>query len=287
VNCSAAKQWKHLCTALLQSPLSNAWELHGLVCEPDLLKQPNPPDPRIHAELLTDRKQLLDKIEQFSPHIVHFFCHGTPGNITKHELPTLVFANRNDFDGEIEPGSIQLTAAALAGSQALMQKAWLLTLNSCSGAKSSPGITSLARTLVELQVPAVVGMRFLVSPADADRFCESFYCDVFKEVATAQRHPGTEVELDWAHTLSAARQAINANGGNSGNWANPILYVGPDPLRLRAAIVTGRDINTIHAKQEELNKLKEFRTTVGPSLPAAVFAQLEQRIQQIGKDLYE
>jgi len=283
VGCSAAGQWKHLYQALLQSRLTNAWELHGLLCEPALLRQPDPPDARIHAELLVSRQQLLSEIERVSPHIVHFFCHGTPGDDA--QAPTLFFATRNDFDGEIEPGSIQITAAALGSCQALTQYTCLLTLNSCFGADSTLGLASLARTLVEQQVPAVVGMRFRISPAQADTFCESYYPGVLAAVAAFQQGPVNAAELNWDYTLSAARQAIDANGGNNGAWSNPILYVGSNPLQVRASVLASRDATAARAKQQELAKLKEFRNTLGSSLPPAVFAQLEERIQQVDREL--
>jgi len=216
-------------------------QLHVMVCQEELKdKIDAEAQPWITTALLTDSGQLFEDIASFSPHVLHFFCHGvsTP-------VPALHVASTIDWELK-QAGSIQLESGQLFDRAGLKGKTWLVTLNCCESAQQGgTGSRSIpfASSLVNAGVPAVVGMRERFEASLAHAFCGHFYNGLLndlKERLETAAAGGTK-EVRWACGLYAARQSIceelakelaggaeertfSAIAASAKEWTIPVLY---------------------------------------------------------------
>lgn len=293
---SSEAQWQALYSALKALPAALPWKLNLLVCEQTLQKQvADLADARISVELLLDADHLLRTLDSAAPHFAHFFCHGSAPKVSvngaanatdQFQAPALYFANRLDWETEDEIGSIRLEAKDLWAVKSLREQLWLLTLNSCEGGASTAGVTSMARSLVEKRLPAVLGMRAKIAPELADKFCAAFYNEVLAKVVTAQSLGGSSIDVEWAQSLYSARRSIKGLvGADVRTWTLPVLYVLPEMFQLSAPSKVA-DPAERQRLEDELQKLKQARATLGDMLPPGALAELEGRIRQLGAQLY-
>lgn len=170
--------------------------------------------------------ELVRAVRDFNPHVLHFFCHGSPNQ----GAPFLELATSNDFLEGSGHGSLILPVDYLR--DALVSSAiWLLVLNSCSGAESGgpPGEAdsrSLARKLAEeAEVPAAIGMAAPISPALAAEFTRSFYPTFFECARKILCEDGFN-PIDWATLLVPARKALSLgiDPADQREWSLPVVY---------------------------------------------------------------
>ncbi|HWL40980.1 MAG TPA: CHAT domain-containing protein [Gemmatimonadaceae bacterium] len=189
-----------------------------------------------------DQASLVEQILAFSPNILHFFCHGTADTAPELEVETRV--DRRS-DPPKSRGSIRLTETQLAGV-AIMRSLWLVVLNCCRGARPTPNLHSLARSLVTSGVPAVVAMRESIDVADGNLFTQSFYRSLLKQLSdevfalypapASATDPLCVPELLWMKATDEARRGLSQVPGRDpathSQWTYPVLYIYRDELRL-------------------------------------------------------
>lgn len=193
----------------------------------------------VRVDPVPDRVSGLEReINEFAPHILHFFCHGS----TSHGLPRLEMATILDWMEGKETGSLKLSVDDLQNIRAL-NDAWLVVLNCCDSGRAVDNTHSIAHMLVANVVPAAIGTLEPFDVSDADELCLGFYPLLFDELAKSLHDGGDDhwVELEWANALRGARRSLNEKHDNDPSnhreWALPVLYVRPQPWLLKKPAV--------------------------------------------------
>ena len=160
-------------------------------------------------------RRLREVLRDGSYHVLHYVGHGdfTPdGEGVLYLEPGADGAER----GHAELDSNEL--ASLLADQASLR---LVVLNACEGARTTltDPFAGVATTLVQLGVPAVVGMQFAISDAAAILFAEELYTNLI----------GRRAPIDAA--VSEARKAIYIEQGTV-EWATPVLFMGDTEVEL-------------------------------------------------------
>jgi hypothetical protein len=185
----------------------------------------------------------MERLRNSFPNVIHFFCHGIADTRPQLEVET-----RIDRKLKKDRGSITLDTQMLDGL-ANAHSLWLVVLNCCQGAKTSPQLHSLARNLVAAGVPAVVAMRESVEVNDANLFAKHFYTMLFPQLKAvfdlrnnpAASRPMTFQELVWLRAVDEARRQLslapNRIADSSAEWTYPVVYVHRDALELHPRVV--------------------------------------------------
>ena len=113
-------------------------------------------------------------------------------------------------DGSAHPIRGEDFALPLADHHSLR----LVVLNSCSGASggSKEDIPGLAATLVQCNIPAVIGMQAPIFDREAIRLAYKFYESLVD---------GLPVDA----ALSEVRQFLKVNWPDAATWAIPVLFM--------------------------------------------------------------
>jgi hypothetical protein len=256
LNRPAAMEWEGLKKAVLASRAANFdIELFVLVGEQTLFDTINQEIANglqgVQVEPVPDRTSELENLigDEFRPQILHFFCHGS----TSLGLPRLELATILDWRQENPGGSLKVEVNELLGLLA-MQEIWLVTLNCCEGGKAEENMHSMAHRLVAHGVPAAVGVLEPFDAADAHEFSAGFYPAIFTKLQRLIEQAADDgvIEMEWADALRPPRKNLCQKHGddpsNHREWALPVMYVRPEPFRLR---VVPPDLN-----QEVLQNMK-------------------------------
>ncbi len=160
---------------------------------------------------------LTKKVRPDTYHILHFIGHG--GFDDANGEGALLF---EDAAGRGRAVSGDQLAAVLYEKRALR----LVLLNSCEGARNAvkDPFSGVAASLVQREVPAVIGMQFEITDRAAVLFASEFYAML------AEGQP-----IDSA--ISEARLAIWADS-NDVEWGTPVLFM---------RVADGRLFNVTHA----------------------------------------
>ncbi len=188
---------------------------------------------------------IQDAIEEWQPHIVHFFCHGSAeAGASSLELATVL-----EHSDEADAGSIVVWIDHLVKSGAL-HDTWLVVLNCCEGAAVPAGqserLNSMAFRIVAMgSVPAVIGMQEAVPAGDANVFSARLYPGLLKQLKEVidSAVGGKPTPVDLTAAIGPARRAIKqANDQTPAkfrNWTFPVLYVLREPLNVLLLPGTG------------------------------------------------
>lgn len=174
---------------------------------------------------------LLGAADDFEPHVMHFFSHGS----TTFDKPRLELATLNDTASS----SIELTLQDLLGSPGIRQS-WLTVLNCCESGAASKDIHSLTHSLVSGGVNAAIGMKETVSELAAYEFSSRLYPGILEALRTTLlpliQHGG-EATIDFAPALWGPRKRLHdlSAAASGRDWILPILYARPELLRVRNA----------------------------------------------------
>jgi len=160
---------------------------------------------------------LKRKVRHDEYHIIHFIGHG--GFDKASGEGALLF---EDDNGRGRTVSGDQLAAVLYGKRSLR----LVLLNSCEGARNGVDdpFSGVAASLVEREVPAVIGMQFEITDRAAVLFAGEFY------TMLAEGQP-----IDSA--ISEARLSIWADS-NDVEWGTPVLFM---------RVPDGRLFDVVHA----------------------------------------
>ena len=220
------------------------------------------------------KEELVAKLEQLRPNLLHIYSHGSAQGSGFLEIATP--ASVAGFGSS----PLYLEARHLAG---LREHLWLVTLDACEGASPAEGVHSFAYTLVEIGVPAVVGMREVIDFTDANVFCRAFYTSALTGLAHALL-PGTQVEVDWAQYLAPAREALcaripgpaGATASKQKSWTLPVLYRRGEDLVVRTPRVDrGLDEDERERVMAELQVYRRVLAGLHPDSPVEVRQQLK------------
>ncbi len=160
---------------------------------------------------------LTKKVRPDTYHILHFIGHG--GFDDSNGEGALLF---EDAAGRGRAVSGDQLAAVLYEKRSLR----LVLLNSCEGARNAvkDPFSGVAASLVQREIPAVIGMQFEITDRAAVLFASEFYAML------AEGQP-----IDSA--ISEARLAIWADS-NDVEWGTPVLFM---------RVADGRLFNVTHA----------------------------------------
>ena len=161
---------------------------------------------------------LTKRLRPDTYHILHYIGHG--GFDDANGEGALLF---EDAAGRGRAVSGDQLAAVLYEKRSLR----LVLLNSCEGARNSvkDPFSGVAASLVQREVPAVIGMQFEITDRAAVLFASEFY---------AMLAEGEPVDA----AISEARLAIWADS-NDVEWGTPVLFM---------RVADGRLFNVTHAK---------------------------------------
>jgi hypothetical protein len=195
----------------------------------------------VSVRMLPDRThEVEDLITRFSPHLLHFFCHGSAGyGNSQLELATL-----RDREQAADRSSLILRIDQLVSIDAL-RGCWLVTLNCCEGGTAAEGLHSMAYRLVESGISAAIGMQEPIEVGDASEFTHAFYPEVFRVIRErlGQVQINAPVEIEWAETLVPPRNSLRDRHNQEPNhraWTLPTLYVRPEAFQLlRGGMLAG------------------------------------------------
>ena len=292
---SAAPEWNAIYNAL--SRTRPHAKLKIIVCERALKKAIDDlGNPDIKAEYLQSASLLLKAIDDFSPHILHFFCHGsTEGG------PHLQLATLDDVEAGRANGTVTLEPSQLIHDTHLSKCLWLATLNCCKGAAAGGGeVDSIASGLVNAGFPAVVGMREGIDTSDAHLFCETFYPEVRKQIEKCVKASGQQVEIEWARALRVPRarlcekhsmdgQTLAVAATRSKEWTLPVMYVRPEPFKLHVRpakpTLSAEEQRRLQAKIDRLREARDFLAN-NPDMPPGAITELDGKISEVENELY-
>src|SRR5262249_41464511 len=222
----------------------------------------------VEVDYVGDRTTLVTRLRGHVPNIVHFFCHGIADVRPQLELETRADRSAKRDRGSITLGSEMLVELARARSL------WLVALNCCQGAKTSPQLHSLARDLVAAGVPAVVAMRESVDVNDANLFAEHFYTALFpqlKAIFDMRNNPAMPKtlpfsEMVWVRAVDIARRELSVTANrvavSCAEWTFPVLYVHRDPLELYPRVLKPLTATDRLGIITQLDVLRAIRTTL-------------------------
>lgn len=285
-NVSGEQQWKGLFEAFENRPPEYRC-LRILSCEQELIDKINGSKLAwATADHLITREKLFTDIQNFGPHILHFFCHGTAEPTPQLDIGTIpTWKGDRDDNILIEPRHLKQSADSSGNI-------WLVTLNACQGAVAGtePGARSMpfARALVTAGIPAVVAMRDQIVGLMADSFTRRFYNALLGDLQTrldTARKTGKS-EVNWAcGTFDARRELFKAYEGLK--WAVPVVQTRLDPFDLRLFDPLGADLAdgvlTASERQrlrgERMQLIEDQKLLAGRPLVQAAIAHKLQDIE--------
>jgi hypothetical protein len=271
VNVPATSQWTAIRQALAQWPGGDV-ECLILVDQPAFMAQVQAqlPGAGFTVELVPETADLLtQRIGDFAPHIVHFFCHGQ-----SDDGGVLEVATRATALGQVP---LFVRPAPLASA---VRSSWLVVLNACSSGAGDPvtNSSSFACSLVEQGVPFVTSMRqqvrFNIADYFAATFLDRFVRDLARDYAT--RAP---FNLQVAPAVTAARGTIMGKFGAASDlqrryveWTLPILCAATLPLEIRPVAEI--------SEQQAIETLAAIRTLQSLLAADGVDDEKRRRIEQ-------
>ena len=286
-----AEQWAKLWKAVNESKLPV--RLMVLTCELALRNKINKTGAaaakqsagalQVTAHLINDRDELFAQIQQFGPHILHFFCHGAATS-----KPQLQVASYKDWETDA-PGSILIEGEQLKQNADLEGNIWLVILNCCETAKGGPGNSSLsmpvACNLVGGGIPVAVGMRERITGEFANTFCGLFYQSLLTELRLrleeARKTGCTDVH--WACSLFKVRGSLYEKSKADKQWTIPVMHTRLKrfQLKLNPALVNPALVNPVPASPAAGGPAAE------PTLPAAASGLSRRDIHEYGQELLQ
>jgi hypothetical protein len=250
--------------------------------------------------------RLTQRTRQWSPNILHFFCHGHAGAGQWLELATandhVQFAAHSP---EVVAGSINLQAQDLATLGASLGNPWLMVLNCCSSGQAGIGLQSMANQVVSAGFPAVIAMMEPVEANDAYEFTRAFYPEALAALLRAREElkQRASTTLEWTPIMFHARSAISQLGNRdaqaSPEWSLPVLYVrgveaqvfirplGIDPaksdeFRIRAE-TTAWWLRTAGQQFSEAERIEALeRTLAEKGVPRALWPSADGSFDHVG-----
>lgn len=287
----AQPEWDALYTALVAAEVPVALKVY--ICESELEDhiKAQSQDPNINVEIAYlpfpfDFADIIPNAD-FSPNIIHFFCHGS-----SEDGPSLLLSTMTDWEhGE---SSVVLGPDEFGRIPGWDSHLWLVTLNCCESAAAEQELSSFARTLVTtIKVPAVVAMRETVKVEDANVFCGTFYKALLREIKQSLASVEKFSEIEWVRALYEPRYALCKTyaagvlpvkaAADSKEWTLPVIYVRSPHFKLRAV-----SSQSLMSKQDQamLDMIQQVLADLPPDLPAEVRDPIQKKIAELKTSLF-
>jgi hypothetical protein len=190
----------------------------------------------------SDLAVLQQKVKDFRPHVLHFFCHGSVAG-----GPHIQLAVKSDWEAAEPSGGLTAEAGQFRDFKRDGDELWLVVLNCCEGAAPGPSADSqsLALALIrEGHAPAVVAMREPVVNKVAESVTSSLYRKLLSDLVERLQAPGAPRPLDWARMVVAARDKLARShdgmllsqaAASTKEWTLPVVYVSPEEFHVQVA----------------------------------------------------
>lgn len=218
--------------------------------------------------------EIEDLIAEYSPQLVHFFCHGS----TAHGVSELELATILDRLQQNPAGSIRLQVDQLA-NMPVLDRAWLITFNCCEGGRPTSDLHSMAHSLVAAGIPAAVGCLEPIAAEDAHEFCQAFYPTVFDRLQKLLEgiQDGESAEFEWVEALRPPRTGLCQKHQNAPDnfrqWALPVIYVRPETFRIKKT-GGGIDPEILKKMTKDAEMVANLLQSLPPTTPKEVRDQL-------------
>jgi len=249
----------------------------------------------VSADWIIDKDQVFSAIRTFSPHILHFFCHGTT-----EFSPHLQIGNRSDWVAGTE-GSIAISADELRGRADPQKFIWVVTLNACETATQTKDARGLARELVSQGFPAAIGMREKAEASHAHKLCRLFYRAVVRLLLSIPEG-GPSQELEWASAMYEARTELGGQGQPSiplqvaartcKYWTIPVVYTRPEPFKIKRmasqpSLTLPEKIRLLEERRTLLSEREDVAAdrNTPEEIKTGILREFDDRIEQIDKRL--
>ena len=234
--------------------------------------------------------RLIGDILEWSPNILHFFCHGRANESDQ----SLILATGSDYaDPETVEGSTRVMKDSLVTLSTSLPNPWLLILNCCSTGQPVKNLQSIAHGVVSAGFPAAVAMLEPIDANDAFEFTDAFYHSLFPTLqnAVVELREENRTAFEWSSPMFAARAAIRDLHGEAQNyheWSLPVLYVrGLEPFffeRPRVPAVSPGDTSTYRAKAQVV---AEWIRSVGTRYtPAEIEAIIAHALSDVPREFW-
>lgn len=284
-------EWKQVYGGLKAKEARTPFRLHTIFTEDSVEQAIDAAnDPAVSkARLVSDDplvrrydEVIASEINEFQPHVLHFFCHGMPGETPQLELATILDKNAGK-----QRGSILLDDGFFRDLAAERPNIWCVLLNCCHGATRRESC-SLARRIVQIGFPVAIGMREAVQPRDAHVFCGELYRAIGEMLHDSFQGGNPTPRIDWVTALTEPRRRIctqrvqsMSNAHQVDEWAFPVIYVQSQPFRLkrpRPNLVAGE----LQELMSETLTLKNLRSELSQTgVPGGVIQEIDDRIADL------
>jgi len=273
-------EWRALYRAFETAPLD--FRLQVLVGRQglrEIIAQTN--DARIEVHSIDDDVEALVRaIGEFEPVVLHFFCHGTTEPAAYLEVASRATHDLGDEPLYLSQDEIRRVARSL----------WIVTLNACEGAAPVQDAYSLALTIANNGVPAVVGMRESIDAEDANLFTEAFYQELLQELNRVFSTPQGDIP-DWPLLMRTPRDRLRRRQGGPllqaaaahKRWTLPVLFMRPEKLHLRR--IDGESSIRRRELFGELETLRDLRIRYSQDTPQAMLDDIDRRIAVLEQQL--
>jgi hypothetical protein len=228
-----------------------------------------------------DVYELQRQVRERSPHLLHFFCHGSSEFGANLEISNLL--------AESGESPLYLDASHF---QPLGKVAWLISVNACEGARPFADGHSFAYQVVEGGAPAVYAMREAVSASDAHAFCGGLFTEALQHIEEILGRDHDH-ELDWTAIQAPARERILRRldghpeeiAESRSEWTLPVLYVRAGPLRVRPLAEHSLDGPEVERLQGQLDILRDFQAELHPDSPHDVRESVDAHVRALEEAL--
>lgn len=247
------------------------------------------------------------KNQAVTPHIIHFFCHGSVV-----DGPHLELANSAD-DWDEGKSSERVNPDDFAELRRTRINLLMVTLNCCeSAAPVGPGNfgagagvidntskfdNSFIRSIVAGgYTPAAVGMREPVDVADANAFTRAFYTTLFNRIKAVVNNPGETPDLEWASCLYEVRtklcrdhaggRALQDAAALTKEWTLPVLYSKPTTYSLRLVPGGEKKIGELKQFEDARSKQAQLYARTGDPDIQAILDDLDIEINRLRAELF-
>ncbi|HEY5810502.1 MAG TPA: CHAT domain-containing protein [Povalibacter sp.] len=236
-----------------------------------------PPNVTLQWSTITgNAPALLGDINQFSPHILHLYAHGSAG-----DQQYLSVSTASDVAQGNAHGSILITPRDIRQVADRDEYVWSIALNCCDSAAMTIDGRHFAWQLVKFGFPAVIAMREAVKTTETRTVSRFFYEAALK--ALRDIPVGGRKDVEWASFLQRVRIELaggNALAAQNKRWLIPVLYARTEPFQIFRCKpgLDEKERIRLRAQREEL--INQRDATLQTSMPADVKDQVRQVFDQ-------
>lgn len=278
----AQPEWMALSSAITEAGIENEIQVHVFVAQTSLynhILEQSRRERWLSVDYVSpDSDELVNRLQEFSPHLLHFFCHGSV-----EYSGFLEIATRNTVELNDDPLFLGISEL-----RNFCDSVWMVILNACESGAAVTDSHSLAYNLVDNGLPAAIGMRKPIDARDANKFCRAFYTEAFQALHQALQ-TGQRIFINWAELMTKPRKAlcrkqqqsgpVQVNAAHYQEWTLPVLYQQLREFQILRLTSRKRSLS-------QLNTLLTVRERISPNTPEDITQRLDRMIAQLEEGLY-